>query len=140
MSLGELISGFSKSQEALSWTGSLMEYLEIVEKNPRVARLSHARVYDMIMSYGVERDDEGNITKYNFFEGEIFGCRQPIKAIVEYFRAAAQGLEPRKRILLLMGPAGGGKSSMVALIKKRLEAYTRTDRVPNARRAVASAA
>ena len=127
MSLGELISGFVKGQEALSWTGSFTDYLEIVEKNPRVARLSHARVYDMIMSYGVEYDDEGNIEKYNFFAGEIFGCHQPIKAIVEYFRAAAQGLEPRKRILLLMGPAGGGKSSLVALLKKRLEAYTRTD-------------
>ncbi len=40
---------------------------------------------------------------------------------MEYFKAATHGLEVCKRILLLMGPAGGGKFSIVTLLKKRLE-------------------
>ncbi len=46
---------------------------------------------------------------------------------MEYFHSAAQRLEVRKRILLLMGPVGGGKSSIVALLKRGLENYTRSD-------------
>jgi serine protein kinase len=46
---------------------------------------------------------------------------------VEYFSSAAQRLEVRKRILLLMGPVGGGKSTIVSLLKKGLEQYTRTE-------------
>ena len=46
---------------------------------------------------------------------------------MEYFRSAAQRLEVRKRILLLMGPVGGGKSTIVSLLKRGLEEYTRTE-------------
>ena len=126
MSIEDLINARSEDTGDLNWRGSFSDYLKIVEEQPEVARLSHARIYDMIMEKGTETDEEGNVVKYNFFADEIFGCQKPIDAIVEYFRAASQGLEPRKRILLLMGPAGGGKSSIVIKIKKGLEEYTRT--------------
>ena len=50
-----------------------------------------------------------------------------MQQIVEYFHSAAQRLEVRKRILLLMGPVGGGKSTIVALLKRGLENYTRSE-------------
>ena len=126
MTLENLVSGYKDNQEDLNWKGSFYDYLKIVEDNPDVARLSHARIYDMIMERGVEKDEEGNIVKYNFFKDDIFGCTKTINSLVEYFRAGAQGLEPRKRILLMMGPAGGGKSSISTLIKKGLAQYTKT--------------
>ena len=46
--------------------------------------------------------------------------------LVDYFRAAARRLEVRKRILLLMGPVGGGKSTLVTLLKRGLASYSRT--------------
>ena len=56
------------------------------------------------------------------------GLEKPIAQIVEYFSAAAKRLEPRKRILLLMGPVGGGKSTVAILLREGLERYTRTAR------------
>ncbi|HSD46263.1 MAG TPA: hypothetical protein VLB87_06550, partial [Pyrinomonadaceae bacterium] len=49
-----------------------------------------------------------------------------IARIVEYFKSAAQRLEVRKRILLLMGPVGGGKSTIVNMLKRGLEDWTKT--------------
>ena len=104
----------------------MSEYLALVGENPKVARLSHARVYDMISARGVEAQGEGKPPRYKFFESELFGVDEPISQIVDYFSAAARGLEVRKRILLLMGPVGGGKSTVVAMLKRGLEEYTRT--------------
>ena len=46
----------------------------------------------------------------------------------EYFHPAAKRLDVRKRILLLMGPVSGGKSTLVTMLKRGLETYSRTDR------------
>jgi serine protein kinase len=43
---------------------------------------------------------------------EFFGLEDAIEQIVAYFRHAAQGLEEKKQILYLLGPVGGGKSSL----------------------------
>src|SRR5437879_13882928 len=67
------------------------------------------------------------VTRYKFFSSELFGIEEPIDQIVQYFHSAAQRLEVRKRILLLMGPVGGGKSTIVYLIKRGLEAYSRLE-------------
>lgn len=127
MSLADLISTYKDDRHSLTWQGSFDEYVRMVQENPRLTRLSHARVYDMIMSHGVEKGDDGKVLHYKFFEGEIFGSSAAVRDLVEYFKAGAHGLEVRKRILLLMGPAGGGKSSVVTLLKKRLEQYSRSD-------------
>jgi serine protein kinase len=66
------------------------------------------------------------VLSYNFFATELFGIEEPIARIVEYFKSAAQRLEVRKRILLLMGPVGGGKSTIVNMLKRGLEDWTRT--------------
>jgi serine protein kinase len=115
---------------ALSWEGSFRDYFELVTQNPRLAQLSHARLNDMIHAAGVEKLNEGTrdeIARYKFFSGELFGIEEPIARIVEYFKSAAQRLEVRKRILLLMGPVGGGKSTIVTMLKRGLEEWTRGD-------------
>ncbi len=128
--LSKLLEGHRQDRERLRWEGNFREYFELISAKPRLARLAHARIWDMIVSPGVEKLNEGapdEVTRYNFFSRELFGIDRSIEKIVEYFKSAGQRLEVRKRILLLMGPVGGGKSTIVTLLKRGLENYTRTD-------------
>jgi predicted Ser/Thr protein kinase len=128
--ISERLERLRRDREALKWEGTFRDYFELISQNPRIAQLSHARINDMIHAAGVEKVNEGardEVTRYNFFSSELFGIEEPISRIVEYFKSAAQRLEVRKRILLLMGPVGGGKSTIVTMLKRGLEEWTRTD-------------
>ena len=128
--ISERLEDLRREHEALRWEGSFREYFELVAQNPRIAQLSHARINDMVHAAGIERLNEGTqheVLSYSFFAGELFGIEEPIARIVEYFKSAAQRLEVRKRILLLMGPVGGGKSTIVNMLKRGLEDWTRTE-------------
>lgn len=128
--ISERLESLRRDREALLWEGSFQDYWERVTQNPRLAQLSHARVNDMIHAAGVEKLNEGTrdeTPRYNFFAAELYGIEEPLARIVEYFKSAAQRLEVRKRILLLMGPVGGGKSTIVTMLKRGLEEYTRND-------------
>ncbi|MGB7925216.1 MAG: hypothetical protein WCF57_18405 [Pyrinomonadaceae bacterium] len=128
--ISERLEDLRRDREALRWEGSFRDYFELVSQNPRIAQLSHARINDMVHAVGVDKLNEGTrdeITRYNFFAQELFGIEEPIARIVEYFKSAAQRLEVRKRILLLMGPVGGGKSTIVTMLKRGLEDWTRTE-------------
>lgn len=116
-----------KKEEELAWEGSFREYLQMVQKRPELAQTAHSRVYRMIADSGIEKDEQGNIS-YLFFSRELFGLDQAIERLVEeYFHSAARRLDVRKRILLLMGPVSGGKSTIVTLLKRGLERYSRTE-------------
>ena len=60
------------------------------------------------------------IRTYPAFSG-FFGMEETIERIVSFFRHAAQGLEERKQILYLLGPVGGGKSSLAERLKQLME-------------------
>jgi len=60
------------------------------------------------------------IKRYPAF-GEFYGMEEAIEAIVSYFRHAAQGLEEKKQILYLLGPVGGGKSSLAERLKALMQ-------------------
>ena len=128
--ISERLEDLRREHEALRWEGSFRDYFELVAQNPRIAQLSHARINDMVHAAGVDRINEGTqheLLSYKFFDSELFGIEEPIARIVEYFKSAAQRLEVRKRILLLMGPVGGGKSTIVNMLKRGLEVWTRID-------------
>jgi len=78
----------------------------------------------MLMSGSVETLPTGD-RRYGFFADELFGIERPLQHLVDYFASAARRLEVRKRILLLMGPVGGGKSTIVSMLKRGLEEYSR---------------
>src|SRR6266705_3472441 len=126
MDLVKRLEEYRDRERGLMWEGTFAQYFEIATKRPEVSRLSHERIYHMIMDAGVETMRSGE-PRYNFFSQEIFGIEKPLQQIVDYFHSAAQRLEVRKRIMLLMGPVGGGKSTIVYLIKRGLEAYTRIE-------------
>ena len=128
--ISERLEDLRREHEALRWEGTFRDYFELVAQNPRIAQLSHARINDMVHAAGVERLNEGTqheVLSYNFFASELFGIEEPIARIVEYFKSAAQRLEVRKRILLLMGPVGGGKSTIVNMLKRGLEDWAKTE-------------
>ncbi|MGV1789936.1 PrkA family serine protein kinase [Rhizobium lusitanum] len=62
------------------------------------------------------------IRTYPAFAG-FFGMEETIERIVAFFRHAAQGLEERKQILYLLGPVGGGKSSLAERLKSLMEVH-----------------
>lgn len=125
MDLMERLAAHREQNARLTWRGSFAEYLQIVRERPSVAQLSHARINAMIQSAGVRHTPEGR--EYAFFDGQLFGLAPQIRHIMEYFEAAARRLDVRKRVLLLVGPPGTGKSTFLVLLKRGLEAYTRTD-------------
>ncbi len=80
----------------------------------------------MIKTAGVEEFDSQK--SYNFFNREMYGLESALERLVEeYFHPAARRLDVRKRILLLMGPVSGGKSTIVTMLKRGLEQFSRTD-------------
>jgi serine protein kinase len=118
------------------WEGSLEEYLDIVQQNPTVARSAYQRLYDMILSYGTEgytRNREA-IVHFKFFDDPfdsgrdaIYGLDKPLMQLVQIFESAARRYGTEKRVLLLHGPVGSAKSTIVRLLKKGLEAYSKTE-------------
>jgi len=124
--LHQLAEQIRCDEVALTWEGTFAEYFDKVCQRPELARLSHARIYDMIVASEVTETRDG-VPVYSLFAGELFGLERPLQRLVAYFSAAARRLEVRKRIVLLMGPPGGGKSTIVELLKRGLEAYTRQD-------------
>ncbi len=111
------IEKFREDEQKLKWEGTFAEYLEILKEQPWVAQSAHSRVYNMIKDAGIE--EENGVKRYNFFSGQLFGLEESLERLIEeYFHPAAKRLDVRKRILLLMGPVSGGKSTLVSLLKR----------------------
>lgn len=125
------IQGFRE----LHWEGSFEEYLDLVKRNPGVTRTAYQRLYDMIVSFGTEEYQEykRTIVRYKFFDDPIengkdgvFGIDIHLMKLVNVLKAAAEGYGADRRVLLLHGPVGSAKSTIVRMMKKGLEAYSRT--------------
>ncbi|MFD1707269.1 PrkA family serine protein kinase [Siminovitchia sediminis] len=127
MDILKKIEQYRSQEEKLRWEGTFADYLELIKEKPWVAQSAHSRIYNMIKDAGVE--EENGHKEYRFFSHELFGLEEALEKLVEeYFHPAAKRLDVRKRILLLMGPVSGGKSTIVTMLKRGLEAYSRTDR------------
>ncbi|MFJ7186756.1 PrkA family serine protein kinase [Lysinibacillus xylanilyticus] len=126
MNILDKVKSYREEENRLKWEGTFADYLNIIKERPEVAQTAHSRVYNMVKSAGVEERDGQKM--YEFFGQEIFGLETAIERLVEeYFHPAARRLDVRKRILLLMGPVSGGKSTIVTLLKRGLEQFSRTD-------------
>jgi serine protein kinase len=119
--------------QKLNWSGSFQDYLDVVSQTPDITRNAFQRIYDMIMEYGVEEfeDAKKRLIRYKFFsdlsfdiEDAIFGLEIPLMRLVNFFKAAAQGYGTERRVLLLHGPVGSAKSTIVRRLKRGLEHYS----------------
>ncbi|MGM0846287.1 MAG: PrkA family serine protein kinase [Bacillota bacterium] len=126
MDIIKKIEGYRVEEEKLKWEGTFSDYLNIIKERPIVAQSAHSRVFNMIKDAGVE--EVNGVRKYKFFSNQLFGLEEALERLVEeYFHPAAKRLDVRKRILLLMGPVSGGKSTLVSMLKRGIESYSRTD-------------
>jgi serine protein kinase len=127
MSILKKVEQFREEEERLKWEGTFADYLELLKEKPWIAQTAHSRVYNMIKDAGVE--EVNGKKEYSFFKDQLYGVEESLEKLVEeYFHSAAKRLDVRKRILLLMGPVSGGKSTLVTMLKRGLEQYSKTDK------------
>ncbi len=109
---------------------SINEYLEACKTDPSCYAGAHERLLSAIGEPQVidtAKDPRlgrifmnRTIRQYPAFS-EFYGMEETVERIVSFFRHAAQGLEERKQILYLLGPVGGGKSSLAERLKALME-------------------
>ncbi len=129
----DIIRKDQAERKSQNWSGTFLEYLELVRENPDIYSLAHSHMFKVISDAGMlgeeDLDDSARSLKlwgdtppkmYNFFKDEFFGVEEPLEKIVRYFHAAAMKGEESRQVLYLMGPVGAGKSSISELLKKRL--------------------
>jgi serine protein kinase len=127
----DTLSSFSKLHRAQRWEGTFGDFLAtILPANPSaLARSSHEYIWDMLRWHGrsAQPDAGENARARELFKLELFGIDEPLSRVVDYFKAAAAGSDVGRRLLLMLGPPSGGKSTVAILIKRGLEEYSRTD-------------
>ena len=111
---------------------SFNDYLELCYKNPKLIRNSWQTIYDMVMEKGCETVEEYRKTyiNYKFFDDPsypIIGLTPMKDALIKFVKGAAGGYGTEKRILLLHGPVGSSKSTILRLFKRSMEKYSHTD-------------
>jgi serine protein kinase len=133
MNFKEFIETDREKYNTQRFEGNFLDYLNIVKENPEVVNLAHKRIYDMIISKGVDelkgeenpriRKIYGNdlIRKYGFFKDDFYGIDKVIMKLASYFKSAAMKGEESRQVLYLVGPVGAGKSSIVESLKSALE-------------------
>jgi serine protein kinase len=129
----DIFSAYAKTFEAHREAEmSLSEYLEACSQDPMVYATATERLLAAIGEpemVDTSKDPRlgrifmnRTIRVYPAFN-EFYGMEETIERIVGFLRHAAQGLEERKQIMYLLGPVGGGKSSLAERLKALMESY-----------------
>ena len=117
-------------EEAKEDEMSLQEYLDLCKSDPSVYATAAER---MLLAIGEPElvDTKGDPRLSRIFSNkvikiypafkEFYGMEETIEKIVSFYKHAAQGLEEKKQILYLLGPVGGGKSSLAEKLKSLME-------------------
>ncbi|MCF2240878.1 serine protein kinase PrkA, partial [Halobacterium salinarum] len=114
-------------------TQSFQWYLDTLYDDPTVARNAHQRLADMFDYYGKTTDDDG-VVEYRLASEDPLGegantffgreVHESIHEFVNKVKSGARGLGPEKRIILLLGPVGSGKSDVDRQVRRYFEDYT----------------
>jgi serine protein kinase len=110
---------------------SLKDYLQACKTDPTmyasaaermIAAIGAPEIVDTSKEARLGRIFQNRTIKVYPAFRDFYGLEETIERIVGFFRHAAQGLEERKQILYLLGPVGGGKSSLAERLKELMEA------------------
>lgn len=115
-----------------AWTGTLVDYLEILKENPDISKLAARRLYGAIASYGVDSLEESDprckklfdgdkLRTYKYFREDFYGHERVIAKLMRFLKSASLKGEESRQVLLLMGPVGSGKSALADAVKRSLE-------------------
>ena len=119
--------GFEANREAEM---TLPEYLEACRDNPMMyataterllAAIGEPEMVDTAKDARLGRIFMNRTIRVYPAFSEFYGMEETIERIVGFLRHAAQGLEERKQIMYLLGPVGGGKSSLAERLKALME-------------------
>jgi serine protein kinase len=130
--LDKIKSAREEAAKNQKFSGNLMDYIELVEKDPTIVKSAHKRLFEAIEEHGSyampDSDtrkfkvfDGENIKIHKYFEGEFFGMETVVEKVMSFLSSAAHKGEESRQVLLLMGPVGAGKSALTEHIKKALE-------------------
>ena len=109
---------------------SLQDYIEGCQKDPEMyasaaermlSAIGEPKVIDTSVDERLSRIFQNRTIKIYPYFADFYGMEETIERIVGFLRHAAQGLEERKQILYLLGPVGGGKSSLAERLKQLME-------------------
>ena len=109
---------------------SLEQYLDLCRSDPgayataaerMLAAIGEPELVDTRLDQRLSRIFSNRLIKRYPAFAEFYGMEDAIEQIVAFFRHAAQGLEEKKQILYLLGPVGGGKSSIAERLKQLME-------------------
>ena len=109
---------------------SVQEYLELCRKDPTayasvaermLMAIGEPQLVDTRLDHRLSRIFANKMMKLYPAFREFYGMEEVIESIVSYFKHAAQGLEEKKQVLYLLGPVGGGKSSLAERLKYLIE-------------------
>lgn len=129
----ELFSKYKEVyRESAKVSMSLEEYLELCKTEPLAYATAPERMLKAIGEVQLVNTASDprfsrifmnrTLKVYPAFK-DFYGAEEAIERIVGYFRHAAQGLEERKQVLYLLGPVGGGKSSLAEKLKSLMETF-----------------
>jgi len=120
----------SRYEESAEEEYTLQEYLEICKSDPMayatasermLAAIGEPEIVDTAKDPRLSRIFSNKIIKRYAAFTDFYGMEECIEQIVSYFRHSAQGLEEKKQLLYLLGPVGGGKSSLAEKLKWVME-------------------
>ncbi len=133
----EIVNFIMNSTQAryqkLSWQGSFFEYLERVSAAPyKQTRTAYQLIRDMISHFGTQtyEDNGEEVKRYQLFDdpfrngkNAIYGLERNIHKLVRFFDTCAEE-QGKERIVILHGPVGTAKTSLIDMLASGLEAYT----------------
>ncbi|MBX9607312.1 MAG: PrkA family serine protein kinase [Gammaproteobacteria bacterium] len=111
---------------------TLLEYLELCRRDPSIyatpaermlRAIGEPELIDTRQDPRLSRIFSNKVLRIYPAFREFYGMEETVERIVAFFRHAAQGLEEKKQILYLLGPVGGGKSSLAEKLKSLMEAF-----------------
>ena len=128
----KLINKHLETKKKEKFSGTLKDYLSLIEENKDITKLAHKRLYDAIAEKGVTKlsssDERCNklfsgeeLKTYDYFQGTFFGMERSLAKIMRFLRSASLRGEESRQVLLLLGPVGAGKSALLEHIKRALE-------------------
>ena len=128
----DIIKNQRKKKKAEKFSGTFLDYLNLVSEDPTLVKLSHKRLYESIIKEGVSTldvDSEGyrpvfngeKLRVYDYFSSEFYGMESVINKLLRFLKSAAHKGEESRQVLLLMGPVGAGKSALIDSVKRALE-------------------
>jgi serine protein kinase len=129
----DIFTAYARSFETIREAEmSLSEYLEACRSDPMMyataterllAAIGEPEMVDTSKDARLGRIFMNRTIRVYPAFNEFYGMEETIERIVGFLRHAAQGLEERKQIMYLLGPVGGGKSSLAERLKALMETY-----------------